>query len=313
MKVAIVGAGMVGTATAHKIAEMGIGKVILVDIVEGLAEGKALDICHALAALGIDCDVEGSSDIRAVEGSDVVVVTSGRRREPGMSRMDLLYVNGCIVEEVCKAVAVHSPNSILIIVTNPLDVMCYVAWRSSGFPKERVIGQGGLLDSARFKWLISKATSAPVSQIEAMVIGEHGDGMLPLTRLATVSGKPLMQLLDEGTIWEIVKKTKEAGGELVRLMKTASAALAPGVAVALMVKAIANDSNEIIPASVLLNGEYGISGVFMSVPVRLCRDGVSEIVELNLTEDELSYLKRSAETVMAGMKAWEEMKSSKQS
>lgn len=311
MKVAIVGAGMVGTAAAHKIAEMGIGKVILIDIVEGLAKGKALDICHALAALGIDCDVEGASDISAVEGSDVVVVASGRRREPGMSRMDLLYVNGCIVEDVCKAVAVYSPNSILIIVTNPLDVMCYVAWRSSGFPKERVIGQGGLLDSTRFKWLISKATSTPISHIEAMVIGEHGDEMLPLARLATVSGKPLTLLLDETTIQEIAKKTREAGGELVRLLKTTSAALAPGVAVALMVKAIANDSNEIIPASVLLNGEYGVSGVFMSVPVRLCRKGVSEIVELELTEEELSSLKRSAEAVMAGIKAWEEMKSSR--
>lgn len=309
MKVAVIGAGLVGTATAHKIAEMRLGDVVIVDIVEGVAEGKAMDISHALAVLNINCNVVGSSDIAAIGGSEVVVIACGKRREPGMTRMDLLNENGRIVESVCKAVAQHAPNCVLIVVTNPVDVMSYVAWRATGFPRERVIGQGGVLDSARFRWLLSKSLSAPVDNVQGMVIGEHGDAMLPLIRHATAFGKPVTELLDGESLRSIVEGTRNAGGEIVRLLKTGSAALAPGAAVAVMVKAIANDEYEVMPASVWLDGEYGISGVFMSVPVKLCRKGVAEIVEVELNDEERQWLYRSADAIRVGIEAWESMRS----
>ncbi|MCS7253559.1 MAG: malate dehydrogenase [Armatimonadota bacterium] len=308
MKIAVVGAGLVGTATAHKVAEMGLGEVVIVDIVDGLAEGKALDISHALAVLNIDCKVTGSNDIAAIDGSDVVVIASGKRREPGMTRMDLLCENGRIVESVCRAVARYAPNCILIVVTNPVDVMCYVAWRTTGFPRERVIGQGGVVDSARFRWLLSTHLSVPVKDVQGMVIGEHGDCMLPLLRYTTVLGKPVTELLDEGSLQRIVERTREAGGEIVRLLKTGSAAIAPGAAVAIMVKAIAGDEHKVLPASAWLDGEYGISGVFIGVPVRLCRNGVAEIIELELADEEREWLHRSATAIRAGIEAWENMK-----
>lgn len=307
MKVAIVGAGLVGTATAHKIAEMGLGDVVIIDIIEGLAEGKALDICHALSVLGINCEVAGSCDIEAIDGSDIVVIASGRRREPGMTRMDLLRENGRIVKSTCESVARYASDSVLIVVTNPVDVMCYVAWRSTGFPRERVIGQGGVLDSARFRWLLSKSLSVPIEDVQAMVIGEHGDTMLPLVRHATVKGKPITELLSESELQNIVEMTRNAGGEIVRLLKTGSAALAPGAAVALMVKAIANDEGITMPASAWLDGEYGISGVFIGVPVKLCRSGIAEIIEVELNCEERELLQRSAEAVRAGIDAWEKM------
>lgn len=310
MKVAIIGAGLVGTAAAHKIAELGLGEVIIVDIVEGLAEGKALDISHALAVLDIDCKVAGSSDIAAIEGSEVVVIASGKRREPGMTRMDLLRENGRMVESVCRAVSQHAPNCILIVVTNPVDVMSYVAWRVTGFPRERVIGQGGVLDSARFRWLLSASLSVPVKDVHGMVIGEHGETMLPLVRHAIAIGRPVTEMLDESSLQHIVERTRDAGGEIVRLLKTGSAALAPGAAVAVMVKAIVNDERRVIPASVWLDGEYGVSGVFMGVPVRLCRSGVAEIVEIELTEEEKQRLLCSAAAIRAGIEAWESMNSS---
>lgn len=309
MKVAVIGAGLVGTAAAHKIAEMRLGDVVIVDIVEGLAEGKAIDISHALAVLNINCSVVGSSDIAAIDGSEVVVIACGKRREPGMTRMDLLHENGRIVESVCKAVVQHAPNCILIVVTNPVDVMSYVAWRATGFTRERVIGQGGVLDSARFRWLLSRSLSAPIDDVRGMVIGEHGDTMLPLIRHATAFGKPVTELLDSESLRSVIEGTRNAGGEIVRLLKTGSAALAPGAAVAIMVKAIANDEYEVMPASVWLDGEYGIRGVFMGVPVRLCRKGVAEIVEVELNDEERQWLYHSAAAIRAGIEAWENMRS----
>lgn len=306
MKIAVIGAGMVGSTAAFSMMQMQLGEIIMIDVVEGLAEGKALDIVEATPLNNVDVRVNGSSDISAIAGSDVVVITCGKPRQPGMSRMDLLEQNATIVEDVSKRIAALAPECIILVVTNPLDIMCYVAWKTTGFPRERVIGQAGVLDSIRFRWFVAEALGVSVADVQAMVLGGHGDSMVPLPRYTTVSGIPITQLMDDATMSKLIDRTRRGGTEIVQLLKTGSAFYAPGAAVAMMVEAIVRDKKRILPASVYLNGEYGIKGTFVGVPIKLGRGGVESIIEIELTDEELTALHRSAEDVRRGITAWEE-------
>lgn len=305
MKIAVIGAGMVGSTAAYRMMQMQLGEIVMVDVVKGLAEGKALDMAQSMPLNDADVKVSGSSSISAIADSDVVVVTCGKPRQPGMSRMDLLQQNAAIVEDVSKHIAALAPESVILVVTNPLDVMCYVAWKVTRFPRERIIGQAGVLDSIRFRWFIAEALGVSVADVQAMVLGGHGDSMVPLPRYTTVSGIPITQLMDEDTLIKLINRTKKGGTEIVQLLKTGSAFYAPGAAVAMMVEAIVRDKKRILPASVYLDGEYGIKGTFVGVPIKLGRSGVEGIIEIELTDDELAALHRSAEDVREGIIAWE--------
>jgi malate dehydrogenase len=296
-KVSVIGAGNVGATLAQRLAELDLVNVALVDVVEGLAEGKALDLQEAGPVVGYDSQVVGSTDYAITADSRVVVITSGLARKPGMSRDDLVSANAQIVGAVTAAVMEHSPEAILIIVTNPLDVMTELALRVSGLPRTRVIGMAGVLDTARFRAFLAAELQVSVRSVEAYVLGGHGDSMVPLRGVTTVAGVPVGKLIPTERLEEIVQRTSDGGAEIVRHLKTGSAFYAPSASAAQMVGAILLDRGQILPCAIRLEGEYGLEGVVVGVPVKLGRDGVGEVIEVDLTPDERAELDRSAEVV----------------
>jgi malate dehydrogenase len=296
-KVTVIGAGNVGATTAQRIAEAGLADVVLIDIVDGLPQGKALDLSESAPVVGHDCTITGTNDYADTAGSDIVVVTSGLARQPGMSRDDLLAVNAGIVGSVVSQATAVSPEAILIIVTNPLDAMCHVAMKASGFPRERVMGMAGILDSARFRTFMAWELGVSVTSTHAFVLGGHGDTMVPLPRYSTVAGIPLTDLLPPERIEALVTRTRNGGAEVVALLKSGSAYYAPAAAVAQMVGAILGDTRAVLPCAALLQGEYGAHGLFVGVPVKLGRKGIEEIVQVELSAAEQEEFDRSAAAV----------------
>ena len=296
-KVSIIGAGNVGATTAQRLAEVDRFDLALVDVVEGLAEGKALDLAEAGPIQGYDTRLVGGTDYGITEGSAVVVITSGLARKPGMSRDDLISANASIVGEVTEQVIRRSPEAVLVVVTNPLDAMTELALRRSGLDRFRVIGMAGILDTARFRSFLAAELNVSVRSVEAYVLGGHGDSMVPLRGVTSVAGVPVGRLLAQAKLEEIVQRTRDGGAEIVRLLKSGSAYYAPSAAAAQMVEAIAADRRQVLPCAIRLDGEYGLSGVVMGVPVKLGAGGVAEVVEVELTEAERAELERSAEAV----------------
>jgi len=296
-KVTVVGAGNVGATCAQRIAERGYADVVLVDIIEGMPQGKALDMLESGPVVTSDARLIGSNSYEETANSDIAVITSGIPRKPGMSRDDLLLTNMEIVKGVTEGVVKYSPNCIIIVVTNPLDAMAQLALHVSKFPKNRVMGMSGILDTTRFRTFLAMELNVSVEDVFACVLGGHGDSMVPLPRLSTVGGLPITEILPPETIDRIVERTVKGGGEIVSLLKAGSAYYAPSAAVAQMVDSIILDKKRILPCAVYLDGEYGIKGVFLSVPVKLGANGVEQIVEIKLTSEEDAALKKSAEAV----------------
>jgi len=296
-KVTVIGAGNVGATTAQRIAEAGLADVVLVDIVEGLPQGKGLDLAEAAPVVSHDARIVGTNDYAETAGSDVIVVTSGLARQPGMSRDDLLMKNAGIVKAVVQASASQSPDAVLIIVTNPLDAMCHVAMQASGFPRERVLGMAGVLDSARFRTFIAEELGVSVADTSAFVLGGHGDTMVPLPRYSTVAGIPITDLLSADRIQALVDRTANGGAEIVALLKTGSAFYAPAASAFEMVDSILRDRRRVLPCATLLKGEYGVDGLFVGVPVVLGRGGLQRVIEIKLTKDEQAAFEKSAAAV----------------
>lgn len=296
-KITIVGAGNVGATVAHWAAAKELGDIVLVDVIDGLPQGKALDLWEVGPLEGFDCRLIGTNDYRETADSNVVVITAGVARKPGMSREDLLATNQAIVEGVVGEVVKTSPEAVLIVVTNPLDTMTYLALRRSGFPKHRVMGQAGILDSTRFRTFVAQELGVSVEDTQALVLGGHGDEMVPLPRYCTVAGVPITELLPKERIDRIVERTQKAGGEIVALLKTGSAYYSPGAAVVQMVEAILRDKKRVLPCSAFLEGEYGLRDLCFGVPVKLGVRGVEGIVEVRLTEEEKALVQRSADAV----------------
>lgn len=296
-KVTVVGAGFVGATTAQRLVEKEIANVVLVDVVEGMPQGKALDMMESAPVEGFSTNIIGTNNYADTKDSEVVVITAGLARKPGMSRDDLLLKNAEIVGGIVGECAKYSPNAIIIIVTNPLDVMSYLAWKKSGFDHKRVFGMAGELDSARMAYFIAERMQCKPSDVRAMVLGGHGDQMVPVPKYTTVKGKPVTEILDKETIEAINQRTRDGGAEIVALLKTGSAFYAPSSSVVRMVRSILEDRGEEIASCVYLTGQYGIEGVYCGVPVKLGRKGVQEVVELELTEEEKRALKASAEQV----------------
>jgi len=296
-KITVVGAGHVGATTAQRIVGRELGDTVLVDIIEGLPQGKALDLQESGPVEGFDCRLTGSNDYDETADSDIVVITSGVPRKPGMSREDLLETNKRIVESVVAHVVEKSPKAILILVTNPLDTMTYLALKRSGFPKNRVMGMAGILDASRFKAFIAMELDVSVEDIQALLLGGHGDEMVPLPRYTTVSGIPLAELLPQDSINRLVERTRKGGGEIVALLKTGSAYYAPGVSVVQMVEAILKDKKRILPCCAYLEGEYGLKDICFGVPAKLGANGIESIIELDLTESEKQEVMKSADRV----------------
>jgi malate dehydrogenase len=300
-KVSIIGAGNVGATAAYYIAEKVIADIVMVDIVEGVTQAKALDFLHAGPMRGYDVSIQGTNDFSAILDSDVVVITAGLPRKPGMDRMDLLKVNTEIVKSAAKQIANYAPNATVIVVSNPLDVMCHVAFRTTGFAVHRVIGMAGILDSTRFRYFVAQELGCALTDVHAMVLGGHGDQMVPLPRFTTVAGIPITRLLDASVIDRLVDRTRKGGGEIVALLKSGSAYYAPAASVAEMVEAILTDRKTLAPCAVYLRGEYGIGNLFVGVPVLLGKNGVERIVELDLDESEMALLHSSAAEVKKGV------------
>ena len=296
-KVTVVGAGNVGGTTAQRLAERNYADVVLVDIVEGLPQGKALDILESGPVIGFDSNVIGTNGYEESAGSEIVVITSGSPRKPGMSRDDLLRTNQNIVQSVTEEVVKHSPEAILVMVANPLDAMCHVAFEVSGFPRERVVGMAGVLDTARYRTFIAQELEVSVRDVFALVLGGHGDTMVPLPSMATVGGVAITELLPEDRVEDIVERTRNGGAEIVRLLQSGSAFYAPSAAVIEMIDSILLDQKRLLPCAAHLQGEYGIDDLFVGVPVKLGASGVEEIVELDLRENELQDLRSSAGAV----------------
>ena len=296
-KVTIVGAGNVGATAAQRIFDRGYADVVLVDIVDGLPQGKALDILESGPVLGSDASIVGTNAYEGTAGSDVVVITSGIARKPGMSRDDLLLTNMKIVTSVVNEVVRFSPGAILIPVTNPLDAMAQRAFQVSGFPKRRIVGMAGILDTARFRTFLSMELGVSVESIDAWVLGGHGDSMVPVVGSTIVGGQPVSRFIPRGRLDEIVKRTQDGGAEIVNYLKTGSAYYAPSAAIAQMVESILFDKKQALPCTAYLEGEYGIQGLFVGVPVKLGASGVEEIVEFDLTDQEYAALQRSAAAV----------------
>ena len=296
-KVSIVGAGMTGSTSAHWLAEREIADLVLVDIVEGMPQGKALDLLEALPVVGKDVSVVGSNDFAATKGSDIVVITAGVPRKPGMSREDLLTINAKIVSDATLSALKYSPEAIFIVLTNPLDTMAYLAMKIGKLPRERIVGQAGILDSARMRAFVALETGVSVENIACYVMGGHGDEMVPLTRHSNVAGVALREFLPADKLDAIVSRTRKGGGEIVNLLKTGSAYYAPAVAVAQMVEAILKDKHLIVPASAAMQGEYGLQDMFFGVPVQLGRSGVEKILEYTLDAQEKAALEKSAAAV----------------
>ena len=303
-KITVVGAGNVGATTAQRLAEKELAQqVVLVDVIEGVPQGKGLDIWESAPIEGFDTRLVGTNDYAASEGSDIVVITAGIARKPGMSRDDLLNTNAGIVKQVSEHVKSSSPAAILIVVSNPLDVMSWVAMKTTGFPRERVIGMAGVLDTARYRSFIAEALDVSVHDIQAMVLGGHGDTMVPLLAYTSVSGIPVSQLLPKATLDAIIDRTRNGGAEIVKFLKTGSAYYAPSAAAVQMCEAIAFDQKRILPCAAWLQGEYGQSGVFLGVPCKLGRAGLEQILEVTLTSDERAALAKSADAVREPMSA----------
>ncbi len=296
-KVTVVGAGYVGATTAQRIIETGLADVCLVDIVEGLPQGKALDLMQAAPVVGYDVRICGTNNYADTAGSKIVIITSGLARQPGMSRDDLLMKNAAIVRSVTEQAVAESPEAILLVVTNPLDAMCHVAMQASGFPRERVIGMAGVLDSARFRAFISEELGVSVRDVRAFVLGGHGDTMVPLPRYSTVGGVPITELLPAARIDQIVDRTRNGGAEVVALLKSGSAYYAPAAAVVEMVESILLDRKRILPCAAYLEGEYGANDLFVGVPVVLGNRGMERIVEIDLTTEERAGFDHSADAV----------------
>jgi malate dehydrogenase len=296
-KVTVIGAGNVGATVAQRIAEAGLADVVLIDIVEGLPQGKGLDLAEAAPVVGHDARVSGTNEYADTAGSDIIVVTSGLARQPGMSRDDLLAKNAGIVRSVVEQAVRHSPDAILVIVTNPLDAMCHVAMTASGFPRERVLGMAGVLDSARFRTFIAMELGVSVEDTHAFVLGGHGDTMVPLPRYSTVAGIPITELLSPERVEALVTRTANGGAEIVALLKAGSAYYAPAASTFEMVEAILRDRKRVLPCAVLLRGEYGVDGLFVGVPVVLGAGGMERVIEIRLTDDEAAAFQRSAGAV----------------
>ena len=300
MRVTVVGSGFVGATAAMRIVQKGLADdVVMIDIVEGLPQGLALDMRESSPIEGFEPNVRGTNDYADTAGSEVVVITAGLPRQPGMSRMDLLDKNAGIIKGVVEQVAAKSPNAILIVVTNPLDEMTFLTSEVSGFPKERVMGMAGVLDSSRLRYFIAEELGISPMQVEAMTLGSHGEAMVPLPRQATAGGRPLIELVDDQTLERLYQRTRDAGAEIVALLKKGSAYYAPSAAIAQMVNAIAGDTKEVLPVCAWCTGQYGIEGVYVGVPARLGKAGVEEIVELDLNEEELASLRAAAEGIKA--------------
>jgi malate dehydrogenase len=296
-KVSIIGAGMTGATTAHWLAEKEIADLVLVDIVEGMPQGKALDMLEAMPVVGKDVSIIGTNGYEETAGSDIVVITAGLPRKPGMSREDLLAKNANIVRAATENALKHSPEAILLVLTNPLDTMAYLAMKVGGLPPHRVVGQAGILDSARMRAFVALELGVSVENIHCYVLGGHGDSMVPLTRHSNVAGVPLNKILPPERLEAIVARTRKGGGEIVSLLKTGSAYYAPGAAVAQMVEAILKDKHLIVPASAYMQGEYGLKDIFFGVPTQLGRRGVEKIIEYELNVQETAALQKSAEAV----------------
>ncbi|MDP6775285.1 MAG: malate dehydrogenase [Candidatus Latescibacteria bacterium] len=298
MKIAVVGAGHVGATSAHLIAREELAReVVLLDVEEGVARGKGLDLAESSPVEGFDSRVVGSGDPSDLSGAQLVVVTAGIARKPGMSREDLLATNAGIVRSVSDDIRRYAPGAIVVAVTNPLDTMAYVAFKATGFPPPRVVGMAGILDSSRFRYFIARELDVSVEDVTAFVLGGHGDEMVPLPRYSSVAGIPITELLDNTAIDSLVERTRNGGAEIVGHLKTGSAYYAPAAAVAEMATAILRDKKRILPCAAYLTGQYGVSGLFMGVPVKLGRSGVEEIIEIGLTPDEASAFQASAQAV----------------
>jgi malate dehydrogenase len=296
-KITIVGAGQTGATTAHFLAERALGEIVLVDIVEGMPQGKALDLSEAMPVIGSDVKVRGANDYGPTKGSDIVVITAGLPRKPGMSRDDLLEANTRIMRTAVEQSLDNSPDAILIILTNPLDAMAYLAMKVGELPRERVIGQAGILDSSRMRAFVSMELGVSVQNVHCYVLGGHGDDMVPLTHHSNVAGIPLDEMLGSDRLDAIVNRTRKGGGEIVSLLKTGSAFYAPAAALTQMVEAILKDRHLIVPASVYLQGEYGQEGIFFGVPAQLGRSGLEKVIEYSLSDEEQNALEASAEHV----------------
>jgi len=306
-KVSIIGAGNVGATTAQKIVENGLADVVLLDIRDGVAQGKSLDILEAGPLLGFDTRIKGTGHYEEITDSSVVVVTAGFSRKPGMSRDDLLAKNGAIIKQVGHEIRKFAPESIVIAVTNPMDLMAYVLWRVTGFARERVMGMGGALDSSRFAYFLSEETKTSVSNIQSLVMGGHGDQMVPLLDFSTIAGVPVRKMVSPERLEAIVQRTRDGGAEIVHLMKDSSAYFAPAAAIYSMIESILHDRHRIIPSSVYLQGEYGIKEAFVGVPVRLGNQGMEEIVELPLSKEESHQLRKSATSITEGIVSLKKM------
>jgi malate dehydrogenase len=296
-KITVVGAGNVGATTAQRLAERDYADVVLVDIVEGLPQGKALDLNEAGPVLGYEPNVIGTNGYDETAGSSVCVITSGRARTPGMSRDDLLKTNQAIVADVTRNLAERSPDAILVVVTNPLDAMCQVAFKEAGFPRERVIGMAGVLDTARFRTFLAWELGVSVRDVTGFVLGGHGDQMVPVTSFTNVAGIPVADLIPADRLSEIVQRTRDGGAEVVKLLKSGSAYYAPSAAICEMVDSIVLDQKRVLPGAALLQGEYGLEGMFMGVPCRLGSGGLEQVLEISLSADERAELDRSAAAV----------------
>lgn len=296
-KVTVVGAGFVGSTTAMRILQRGLADVCLIDIVEGLPQGLALDLAQSAPVERFEVSIVGTNDYKDTAGSHVAVITAGFPRGPGMSRMDLLAKNAAVVSEVTRRLAEHSPGAVIIVVTNPLDEMTYLASEVSGFPKSRVMGMAGILDSARLAAFIAGELKVSPLTVEAMTLGSHGEQMVPLARQATVDGKPIAELVDAETVERLYRRTQNAGAEIVGLLKKGSAYYAPSSAAARMVNAVLGDTKEVLPVSAWVSGEYGVSDTYLGVPARLGRRGVEEIVTLDLEPSELEQLRAAAAAI----------------
>lgn len=302
-KITVIGAGAVGATAAQRIAEKELGDVILTDIVEGLPQGKALDLMEAGPLFGYDSKITGTNDYKDIEGSDVVVITAGIARKPGMTREDLLKINAKIIKEVSQNITKYAPDSIIITVTNPLDIMTYVTMKTTNFESRRVFGMSGVLDSGRFAAFIAMELGCSVRDISAMVLGGHGDTMVPLPRFTTVQGVPITELMPQSVVQRLVERTVNGGAEIVNLLKTGSAFYAPSAAVTNMVEAVVKDTKRVLPVCAFLNGEYGNKDIYLGVPVKLGKRGVEEIIELKLNADEKKALDKSAGAVSSGIES----------
>lgn len=296
-KISIIGAGMTGATTAHWLAEREIADLVLVDVVEGMPQGKGLDMLEAMPIIGKDVEIVGANDYAATQGSDIIIITAGLARKPGMSRDDLLSKNAEIVGPAATETLKYSPEAIFIVLTNPLDTMAYLTLKKTGLPRERVVGQAGILDSARMRAFVAMETGVSVENIQCYVLGGHGDEMVPLTRHSNVAGIPLKEYLPADKLSAIVARTRKGGGEIVNLLKTGSAYYAPSVACTQMAEAILKDKHLIVPCAAYMDGEYGLKDMFFGVPVMLGRNGIEKIIEYKLDEEEKSMFEKSAAAV----------------